>query len=169
MENSTLQTAGPDEQESMRGASGDPALPLCAALGPWREGKGWRQRRREPNIIVGEKHQLAASCTPPTGDLAHNPGMCPDRASNQRRCGSQASAQSTEPHQPGQKQSFRRSIPLAPGAPDTYLTAERRVRQKATPPRKQNEKLTGKLSLDHICTWIKLCLKLPLDCVVIRP
>ena len=27
----------------------------------------------------GEKHQcVVASCAPPTGDLAHNPGMCPD-------------------------------------------------------------------------------------------
>ena len=34
------------------------------------EGKG----RRE-----GEKHQcVVASYTPPTGDLARNPGMCPD-------------------------------------------------------------------------------------------
>ena len=28
----------------------------------------------------GEKHQcVVASCTPPTGDLACNPGICPDR------------------------------------------------------------------------------------------
>ena len=28
---------------------------------------------------VGEKHQcVVASHTPPTGDLAHNPGMCPN-------------------------------------------------------------------------------------------
>ena len=27
----------------------------------------------------GEKYQcVVASCTPPTGDLARNPGMCPD-------------------------------------------------------------------------------------------
>ena len=27
----------------------------------------------------GEKHQcVIASCAPPTGDLAHNPGLCPD-------------------------------------------------------------------------------------------
>lgn len=30
MENSTLQKAGPDEQESMSGASGDPALLFCS-------------------------------------------------------------------------------------------------------------------------------------------
>ena len=32
----------------------------------------------------GEKHQcVVASTVPPTGDLAHNPGMCPDWESNQ--------------------------------------------------------------------------------------
>ena len=37
----------------------------------------------------------------PTGDLACNPGMCPEWELNQRLFSSQASAQSTEPHQPG--------------------------------------------------------------------
>ena len=50
----------------------------------------------------GEKHQcVAASCTPPTGDLAHNPGMCSDCESNQQPFGSKAGAQFAEPHQPG--------------------------------------------------------------------
>ena len=40
---------------------------------------------------------------PPTGDLAHNPGMCPDWESNQPAFGSQADTQSTEQYQPGQK------------------------------------------------------------------
>ena len=40
---------------------------------------------------------------PPTGDLAHNPGMCPDWESNWRPFGLQAGSQSTEPHQPGLK------------------------------------------------------------------
>ena len=32
----------------------------------------------------GQKHQcVVASQTPPTGDLACNPGMCPDWESNQ--------------------------------------------------------------------------------------
>ena len=32
----------------------------------------------------GEKHQrMVASRAPPTGDLAHNPGMCPDWEWNQ--------------------------------------------------------------------------------------
>ena len=36
-------------------------------------------------------------------DLAHNPGICPGWKSNPPPFGSQASAQSTEPHLPGQK------------------------------------------------------------------
>ena len=56
-----------------------------------------REREREE-----EKHQcVVASCAHPTGDLAHNPGMCPDWESNLRPFGSQSGAQSTEPHQPG--------------------------------------------------------------------
>ena len=58
--------------------------------------RGWEGERE------GEKHQsVAASRVPPTGDLACNPGMCPDWESNQQPFGSQASAQSTEPHQQG--------------------------------------------------------------------
>ena len=42
------------------------------------------------------------SWTPYWGpDLVHNPGMCPDWELNQQTFGSQAGAQSTEPHQPG--------------------------------------------------------------------
>ena len=66
------------------------------------EGKGGRKRWREPSVW----ERLVASRTPPDGDLAHNPGMCPAWESNQRTFSSQASAQSTEPHYPG---------------PDTYL------------------------------------------------
>ena len=55
-----------------------------------------RERGRE-----GEKHhRMVASFTPPTGDLAHNPGMCPDWESNRQPFGAQAATQSTEPHQP---------------------------------------------------------------------
>ena len=44
-----------------------------------------------------EKRQCVAAClVPPTGDLAHTPGMCPDWGSNQRPFGLQASNQSTE-------------------------------------------------------------------------
>ena len=61
----------------------------------------FRQRGREGER-GGEKHQcVIASCTPPTGDLAQNPSMCPDWESNQRPFGSQAGTQPTEPHQPG--------------------------------------------------------------------
>ena len=58
-----------------------------------RERKGERE---------GENHQcVLGSQTSPTGDPAHNLGMCPDWKSNQQPFGSQASTQSTEPHQPG--------------------------------------------------------------------
>ena len=64
----------------------------------FREGKGRKKRGREK----GEKHQcVVASCTPPTGDLTCNPGLCPDWESNWQPFGSQAHAQSTELHQPG--------------------------------------------------------------------
>ena len=54
-------------------------------------------RERQPNMDVRETHWSVASRTPPTGDLACNPGMCPDWESNQRPFVSQASTQSTEP------------------------------------------------------------------------
>ena len=37
-----------------------------------------KEKERERNINV-----WFASCTPPIGDLAHNPGMCPDCKKNQ--------------------------------------------------------------------------------------
>ena len=37
---------------------------------------------------------------PPTGDLACNPGLCPDWESNQQPFGLEAGTKSTEPHQP---------------------------------------------------------------------
>ena len=44
----------------------------------------------------GVKHQcVVASYLPPTGDLACNPGMCPDWELNWQPFGSQAGAQST--------------------------------------------------------------------------
>ena len=56
-----------------------------------------REGKRE-----GKKHQcVVASCVPPTGDLACNPGMCPDWGLNWQPFGSMVGAQSTEPHQPG--------------------------------------------------------------------
>ena len=59
----------------------------------------FRQREREGKR-KGEKYQcVVASCMLPTEDLACNPGLCPDWESNWQPFGSQASAQSTEPHQ----------------------------------------------------------------------
>ena len=50
----------------------------------------------------GKRHQcVVASQASPTGDLAHNPGTCPDWESNWQPFGSQAHAQFTELHQPG--------------------------------------------------------------------
>ena len=60
-----------------------------------------RERGREGER-EGEKHQcVVASHTSPSGDLASNPGMCPDWESNQQHFGLQAHDQSTEPHWPG--------------------------------------------------------------------
>ena len=44
---------------------------------------------------------MVVFCAPPTGYLAHNPGICPDWELNWQCSGSQASTQSTESHQPG--------------------------------------------------------------------
>ena len=65
-----------------------------------------RWEGRERNIGVWEIHQLVASHTPPTRDLACNPGMCTDWESNRQPFGSQAGAQSTESHQPGLNEFF---------------------------------------------------------------
>ena len=43
---------------------------------------------------------MVASHMLPTGDPAHNPGVCPDWESNQQPFGLQAGAQSTELQQP---------------------------------------------------------------------
>ena len=48
----------------------------------------FREKGREKE---GEKHHcVVASCTTPTGDLAQNPGMCPQWELNWRPFGSQA-------------------------------------------------------------------------------
>ena len=57
--------------------------------------------RGEGKEKEGQKHQcVVTSYVPPAGDLACNPGMCPDWELNWRPLGSQAGTQSTEPHQP---------------------------------------------------------------------
>ena len=61
----------------------------------------FRERREGERKV--EKHQcMVTSNTRPTGDLAHNPGMCPDWELNLWPFRSQAGTQSTDPHQPGQ-------------------------------------------------------------------
>ena len=47
------------------------------------------------------ERNMVASHVPPTGDLACNPGICPDWEWNQRPLALQAGTQSTETHQPG--------------------------------------------------------------------
>ena len=56
----------------------------------------FREREREGER-EGEKHKhVVVPHTPPTRDLAYNPGMCPEWESNRRPSGSQAGVQSTE-------------------------------------------------------------------------
>ena len=71
-----------------------------------RGGEG-RETERERNIDVREKHQLVASCTHPTGNLTHNPGMCPNQESNLLPPPWQDDAQPTEPHWPGHFHFFK--------------------------------------------------------------
>ena len=65
------------------------------------EGGKRREKKRERNINVWEVHRLVVSRMPPTGDLAHTPGMCPDWELNWQPFGSQAGTQSTDLHQAG--------------------------------------------------------------------
>ena len=60
----------------------------------FREGQGRRKRGKETSMC-------GCLSSAPYWDLACNPGMCPDWELNQQPFGSQACAQSTEPHQPG--------------------------------------------------------------------
>ena len=60
-----------------------------------------REEEREGEKQHAEKQGVVASGAPPTGDMARNPGMCPDWESNQPPFGLQAGTQSTDPHQPG--------------------------------------------------------------------
>ena len=65
----------------------------------------FRQRGRE-----GEKyHCVVAPRTPPTDDLACNPGMCPDWEVNQQPFGLQASTQTTEPSIPARAAYFNKT------------------------------------------------------------
>ena len=61
----------------------------------------------------GKKHQcVVASHVSPTGDLACNPGMCPDWESNLQSFAPQACAQSTEVQQPGLQHVIRSLTPF---------------------------------------------------------
>ena len=60
------------------------------------------RKRGKEGEREGEKHHCVVAChMPPTGDLACNPGMCPDWELNWQLFGSQACTQSAELHQPG--------------------------------------------------------------------
>ena len=59
---------------------------------------------------------MVASHALPTGDLACNPGLCPDWESNPQPFGSQAGAQSTEPHQRGPDLKFYEKISELPAS-----------------------------------------------------
>ena len=64
------------EESQKRTGKGNKHYLIGERMGKW-EGEG-----------EGEKHRyVVASCVPTTGDLAHNPGMCPDWELNQRPFG----------------------------------------------------------------------------------
>ena len=60
-----------------------------------------REKERERNIDVREKHWLVAFCKHPDQGQTHNLGTCPDWESNLRPFGLQGDAPPIEPHQPG--------------------------------------------------------------------
>ena len=63
--------------------------------------KGGRKRGRETSVCGCLSSTPYWGPGPQPGDLAHNPGTCPDWELNQRPFASQPVAQSTESHQPG--------------------------------------------------------------------
>ena len=63
-----------------------------------------KERQRSINVWMPLPH-------PPSGELACNSGMCPDWESNPQSFGSQARAQSTKLHQPGQFMEHLKDIP----------------------------------------------------------
>ena len=67
---------------------------------------GGRQRGRETPMCERTMDQVAPHL-PPIGDMARNPGLCPDRELNWQPFSSQADdVQSIEPHQPRPAFSF---------------------------------------------------------------
>ena len=61
--------------------------------------KKGREGERETSMCKRNSDWLPPT-RPLLGNLAHNPGMCPDQESNLQRFGSQTNAQSIEQHQP---------------------------------------------------------------------
>ena len=59
---------------------------------------GMREKDSERHISIQEEYWSIASHMPPTGGLAHNPGMCPAWELNQQLLSLQDGAQSTEAH-----------------------------------------------------------------------
>ena len=62
---------------------------------------GGREKQRERNIDVWEKHLSVAYSTSPAGDLERKPDMCSDQESNLQPFDLQDNNQPTEPHQSG--------------------------------------------------------------------
>ena len=70
----------------------------------------FRERGKEGGREGGKHWFVVAFCMPPTGDLAGNPGMCPDWELNQWPFGSQAGTPSIEPHQLGLYSFFKKIL-----------------------------------------------------------
>ena len=60
-----------------------------------------KEKQRKRNTDVWEKHRSVASHMLPNQGPNCNPGLCPDRESNQRHFALRDDSQPTEPHQPG--------------------------------------------------------------------
>ena len=71
-----------------------------------------REGEREGKTNVQGKDRSVALHTPPHGDLASNPGMCPDQESNLRPFTLQNDVQPTEPHQSGQEVYYLQNISI---------------------------------------------------------
>ena len=65
----------------------------------FREREREEERGRETSMYERYIDQLHLT-NPQLGNLARNPGTCPDWESNQQSFDSQTGTQSTEPHQP---------------------------------------------------------------------
>ena len=82
-----------------------------------------REKKRERNINV-----WLPLMRPPAGDLAHNPGTCPDWESNWRPFTLWDDAQPTEPSQAGQGNFLDKDKILTTGR--KYVSAEQLVQNR---------------------------------------